>query len=103
MYNQGWSDHRCGVTVKALNPQASDITVYYNGLLDKSGASQVYLHAGFGDPNQWHNTEDYRMQRTPEGWKKTFNMEDNIVTFCFRDSANNWDNNNGNNWTFKIT
>ncbi len=103
MYNQGWSDQQRGVQVKALNPQASDITVYYTGLLNKAGATQVFLHAGFGDTKHWSITEDYRMQRTPEGWKKSFNMEDNTVSFCFRDSGNNWDNNNGNNWTYRIT
>jgi hypothetical protein len=103
LYNQGWYDQQRGVQVKALTPQASDITVHYTGLLNKSGSTQVYLHTGFGDPRHWKSTEDYRMQRTPEGWKKTFNMEDNTVSFCFRDTANNWDNNNGSNWTYKIT
>lgn len=102
MYHHGWSDNQRGVQVKSLTPDGSDVTIIYNGLLDKSGANKVFLHAGFGDPMQWKIVDDYRMQRTPEGWKKTFNVEDNQVTFCFHDTANNWDNNNGYNWTYKV-
>ncbi|MEG3069978.1 MAG: carbohydrate-binding protein [Candidatus Syntrophopropionicum ammoniitolerans] len=72
-------------------------------MLNNSGAAQVFLHAGFGNPMRWTNVEDYRMQHTPEGWKKTLNMEDNLLTFCFHDAAGNWDNNDGNNWTYKIS
>ncbi len=102
MYHHGWSDARCGVHVKSLAPDGSDVSIVYDGLLNQSGADQVFLHAGFGDPMHWRIVDDYRMQRTPEGWKKTLNMEDNNLTFCFRDTSGNWDNNNGNNWTYKI-
>lgn len=102
MYHHGWSDNQRGVQVKSLSPDGSDVTIFYSGLLNKSGANQVFLHTGFGDPMSWKIVEDYRMQHTPEGWKKTLNMEDGQLTFCFRDAANNWDNNNGHNWTYKI-
>jgi len=102
LYHHGWSDEKGGVFVKSLSPDGSDITITYNGLLDKCGASQVFLHGGFGDPTHWKSVEDFRMQRTPEGWKKTLNMEDNQLTFCFRDTADNWDNNYGYNWTYKL-
>ncbi|MDD3654430.1 MAG: carbohydrate-binding protein [Desulfotomaculaceae bacterium] len=102
MYHHGWSDEQRGVQVKSLAPDGSDISIIYNGLLNNSGASQVYLHAGFGDPMQWRIVDDYRMQRTGEGWKKTLNMEDRQLTFCFHDSADNWDNNSGYNWSYSI-
>ena len=103
MYQQqGWMDQQRGVQVKPLTPDGSDVTIIYKGLLNRSGADQVFLHTGFGDPMHWKSVEDYRMQRTPEGWKKTLNMEDGQVTFCFRDAANNWDNNSGHNWTYKL-
>jgi len=103
MYHHGWSDNARGVTVKSLTPDGGDITVIYNGLLHKSGAKQVYLHNGFGDPMNWRCVEENRMQKTTEGWKRTLNVDENLVTFCFRDAANNWDNNNGHNWTYKLT
>ena len=102
MYHHGWSDVRCGVHVKSLAPDGSDVSIVYDGLLNRSGADQVYLHAGFGDPMHWKVVDDYRMQRTHEGWKKTLNMEDSNLTFCFRDKSGNWDNNNVYNWSYKI-
>jgi len=102
LHYHGWSDVTRGVHVKSLTPDGSDITIIYNGLLSKSGASEVYLHTGFGDPMHWKIIDDYRMQRTAEGWKKTLNMEDRQLTFCFHDNANNWDNNNGYNWSYSI-
>jgi len=103
LHNQGWSDHPRGVHVKPLTPDGSDVTIFYNGLLHRSGADQVYLHAGFGDPLQWSIVEEYRMQHTPEGWKKTLNMEDSRLSFCFRDIGENWDNNNGHNWIYSTS
>lgn len=101
MFQQGWSDHERGVHVKPLTPDGNDISIMYNGLLAKSGAQQVYLHCGYGDPLQWRKVEDYRMQKLPDSWKKTFNVEEGLVTFCFHDSSDNWDNNNGHNWNYK--
>lgn len=102
MYHHGWSDDQRGVHVKSLTPDGSDISIIYNGLLNNSGADQVYLHAGFGDPMQWRIVDDYRMQRTHEGWKKTLNMEDSHLTFCFHDTSDHWDNNSGYNWSYSI-
>ncbi|OPY56095.1 MAG: Carbohydrate binding domain (family 25) [Pelotomaculum sp. PtaU1.Bin035] len=102
MYYHGWSDDPRGVHVKSLTPDGSDVTIYYKGLLNNKGASQVFLHTGFGDPMQWRTVEDYRMQRIEGGWKKTLNTEDKKFNFCFHDSANNWDNNNGYNWSYSI-
>jgi len=101
LYQHGWSDYQKGVHVKSLSPDGKDISIIYNGLLDRSGASQVYLHCGFGDPMNWQVVDDYRMQRTPEGWKKTLNVENDQITFCFHDAAGNWDNNSGYNWTYR--
>lgn len=80
-----------------------EVTVFYNGLLAQSGAEQIYLHVGFGDPRHWKNVQDLRMSRTGYGWVKTLEMPDEShFNFCFRDSAYNWDNNNGRNWTYEI-
>jgi hypothetical protein len=80
-----------------------EITVLYNGLLSKSGADQMYLHVGYGDSGEWRGTADLSMSKTGWGWVKTLEMpEDSRFKFCFKDSANNWDNNNGVNWSFEI-
>lgn len=80
-----------------------EITILYNGLLSSSGADQVYLHCGYGNSTAWNNVKDVKMDRTERGWVKKFTVEEpSRLNICFKDSANNWDNNNGINWTFEI-
>lgn len=80
-----------------------EITVLYYGLLANDGADQVYLHVGYGDAKNWKDVSDLKMSRTGWGWVKTLEMPDQgQFNFCFRDSAYNWDNNNGINWSFQI-
>jgi len=93
-----WKDFQKGVEVKA-SAYNNDVTICYNGLLAKSGADQVYLHYGFGD--RWMDTNTVKMDRTFSGWEKTIRTRNDKVNFCFKDSANNWDNNNGSNWMIR--
>jgi hypothetical protein len=92
-----------GVQVKPLTQDGKQIRIRYNGLLNQSGADQVFLHGGFGDDNQWQDVKDYLMEKTSEGWEQTINIQDRQLNFCFRDNADNWDNNNGVNWIYRIT
>jgi len=92
-----------GVQVKPLTQDGQQIRVRYNGLLNQSGASQVWLHGGLGDINEWRDVKDYVMDRTSEGWEQTIDINDKQFNFCFRDSSQNWDNNNGANWIYRIT
>lgn len=96
----GWNDFAKGVEVKQA-AYGNEATVLYNGILAKSGADQVYLHCGFGDPNSWNNISTQKMDRTNKGWEKTIRMMDNKAAFCFKDSASNWDNNSGHNWIMR--
>lgn len=77
------------------------VRIEYRGILMQSGADNLWLHCGF---DNWKNEQDIVMDRTAEG---TFSCNTSIegkneMNFCFKDSANNWDNNNGNDWTCKI-
>ncbi|MHB8916746.1 MAG: carbohydrate-binding protein [Desulfocucumaceae bacterium] len=94
---QAWKDTTKGVEVRQA-AFGKEGTIVYNGLLSKSGADQVYLHCGMGDPKQWQNVSTQRMEHSPHGWEKTVMVDNNNAIFCFKDSANNWDNNNGYNW-----
>jgi len=108
------SDHRLkemaesqlqgGVTVDPTPITAGqEVTILYNGLLAKSGAQQIYLHVGYGSNDNWQMVTDYPMYFTGNGWEKTITVaEGTRLNFCFKDSANNWDNNNGNNWSFIV-
>ncbi|RJQ27627.1 MAG: carbohydrate-binding protein [Peptococcaceae bacterium] len=81
-----------------------EITILYNGLLDQSGADQVYLHCGLGPHRQWRDARDLQMTGTGWGWVCTVKMPDyeSRFNFCFKDSAGNWDNNNGFNWSYEV-
>ncbi|MDD4752877.1 MAG: carbohydrate-binding protein [Desulfitobacteriaceae bacterium] len=96
----GFSEH--GI---AINPMPSKIgeqcNIHYDGLLKKSGADQVYLHCGYGQ--SWSNPQDIPMFNTATGCACDITpLSDGTFNFCFKDSANNWDNNRGENWTVFI-
>ncbi|MDD4168678.1 MAG: carbohydrate-binding protein [Desulfotomaculaceae bacterium] len=95
---RGWNDFQKGVEVKP-NAFGNEVTICYNGLLAKSGADQVYLHHGSGD--RWMDPSTQKMDKSFQGWEKTIRMKNDKTIFCFKDSANNWDNNNGSNWAIR--
>jgi hypothetical protein len=97
---QGWKDIERGVEVTPAF--GNQINITYNGLLSKSGADRVFLHCGYGDPNNWRDVTTMQMDRTARGWEKNVPMKNHTLAFCFKDSANNWDNNNGYNWIARI-
>ncbi|HEX3033161.1 MAG TPA: carbohydrate-binding protein [Bacillota bacterium] len=79
------------------------VSILYDGLLAQSGADQVYLHAGFGGNKQWYDVRDLAMTRTGWGWESILDVEDRSrLNFCFKDSADHWDNNSGRNWSYEI-
>lgn len=81
-----------------------EVTVFYNGLLGPEGQGQVYLHVGYGSEKNWHDVKDIRMERTGWGWVSDVTVPDfeDRFHFCFKDVGNNWDNNNGANWSFQV-
>lgn len=80
-----------------------EITILYYGLLPSSGADEIYLHYGYGNADNWNQVTDVRMEKTDRGFAKKIQIENpSRLNFCFKDSANNWDNNNGLNWSFEI-
>lgn len=76
-------------------------TITYDGLLKQSGADKVYLYYGF---DGWNNTCTKEMRREPNGaFNHSVSMKGaSECNFCFKDSANNWDTNNGWNWSTDI-
>lgn len=75
--------------------------IVYNGLLSKKGADKVYLHYGF---DGWNNVSTIAMNESQNGFYTTsVKVEGNReLNFCFKDEANNWDNNYGANWKTEI-
>lgn len=80
--------------------KGEETRIEYRGLLAQSGADAVWLHCGF---DGWKDIQDLRMDRTPQGFACTTRIKGSReMNFCFKDSANNWDNNNGNNWLANV-
>lgn len=91
-----------GVIIKPnVVAKGDHASVLYKGILYHSGADSVYMHAGYGD--LWDNAKDIQMQRTGEGFEAKLSVIDGKpLKLAFKDSANNWDNNTGRNYTFEV-
>ena len=77
------------------------VFIKYHGLLRNAGADGIYLHCGV---DGWKNTQTVPMMRMPEG-VFTAQVQANAaheLNICFKDSANNWDNNSGWNWKVDV-
>lgn len=87
-----------GLTVNPTKFSSGDkIKVTYNGLLSECGANEVYAHIGWGD--SWEDVKDVKMSKTKSGFTATITAYNSALNICFKDTYNNWDNNNGNNYT----
>lgn len=86
------------------NPTKEEATlrIGYSGLLKNAGADAVYLHYGYDGWNSSIHT--VKMNRLANGDFEVdlYPKDQREVNFCFKDSANNWDNNNGWNWTVHL-
>jgi hypothetical protein len=76
------------------------VRIKYHGLLKNSGANKVFLYYG---KDGWHSSQLIQMQHAEDGFFIDVRAEaDRELNFCFKDSANNWDNNNGFNWKVDV-
>lgn len=79
------------------------VKITYHGILAQGGADQIWLHTGYGE-GAWHSIYDYPMKKVGNEWEQTVEInQEGQFNFCFKDSANNWDNNNGLNWNYQIS
>lgn len=92
-----------GVQVKPESADGSDVVILYNGRLAGPGPKRLYLHFGYGDNRSWSRIGELLMQSTDRGWEAAMHMgEDRQLNFCFKDEADNWDDNSGQNWSYRI-
>ena len=92
-----------GVAISPAVPTAgTTVKIIYDGLLAKSGATDVFAHVGFG--KKWDNVSDYRMSRTATGFEVSIPVQNaDVLNVCFKDCADHWDNNSGKNYSFDIS
>ncbi|MGQ9778916.1 MAG: carbohydrate-binding protein [Bacillota bacterium] len=75
--------------------------IMYNGLLAKSGADRVFLHYGV---DGWKKPTTIEMTRVGDRFESEVKTSATMrsLDFCFKDSADHWDNNNGLDWHVSI-
>ncbi len=79
----------------------SKLKISYVGTLYQNASEEVFLHYGFGV--NWDNVSDLKMQKTELGFQCEIEIiESDLLNLCFRNSNNEWDNNNGKNYSFTI-
>ena len=79
----------------------SKIKISYTGNFFQDESKEVYIHLGFGQ--NWENIQDMKMEKTELGFQAEFELiNSNTLNFCFKNENEEWDNNNGQNYTFPI-
>ena len=79
----------------------SKLKISYVGSLYQNGSEEVFLHYGFG--LQWDNVSDIKMEKTELGFQCEIDiLESESLNLCFRNSNNEWDNNDYKNYIFEI-
>ena len=81
--------------------QNSKVKISYTGLLFENGSEEVYIHFGFG--TYWDNLSEIKMEKTDLGFQAEIDLiESDTLNLCFRNSNNEWDNNNTENYVFEL-
>ena len=76
--------------------------VTYSGFLFKNNSESVSIVYGFDE--QWNNTTHQEMKKTDNGFIAEIKMQNfNNFNFCFKNSNDEWDNNNYQNYTAPIS
>lgn len=79
----------------------STVKISYTGELFQNNSEKVFIHYGFG--LLWENVGEVEMVKTELGFQAEITLTDyESFNFCFKNEADIWDNNNGNNYIFPI-
>jgi hypothetical protein len=92
-----------GIYWEPKSPRTGDtLNIHYHGLLQNSEAGEIFLHYGFDNWNRSIHT--IKMARLADGSFSTAVKTERAgeINLCFKDNADNWDNNNGNNWNLSL-
>ncbi len=77
------------------------VKISYTGKLFDENCEKVFIHYGFGD--NWDNLNEVEMTKTELGFQAEIKIEGTEnLNLCFRSANNEWDNNNGQNYSFEI-
>jgi len=81
--------------------QNSKVKISYTGKFFENNSTDVYIHLGFG--TFWDNLSEIKMEKTELGFQTEIELiESDTFNFCFRNENNEWDNNEAENYIFKL-
>ena len=81
--------------------EGSKLKISYVGYLFQNGSEKLYLHYGFG--LNWDNVSEIEMEKTELGFQCEIDiLAGETLNLCFKNNANVWDNNFGQNFVFPI-
>lgn len=81
--------------------QNSKVKISYSGTLFQANSEEVFIHYGYD--NDWKEIGEIKMKKTDLGFQAEVDLPAyDTFNFCFRDSENNWDNNETANYVFDI-
>ena len=79
----------------------SKVKISYTGKFFQDNSDEVFIHYGFG--NNWDNLNEIKMEKSDLGFQVEIDLLSNdSLNLCFRNSTNEWDNNDGQNYVFPI-
>ena len=79
----------------------SDIKISYTGKFFQDDSEEVFIHYGFGI--NWDNLNEVKMEKTELGFQAEITLLDgDTFKFCFRNSNDEWDNNDSQNYVFPL-
>ena len=77
------------------------VKISYTGKLFQDNSEEVFAHYGFG--TNWDNLNEVKMEKTELGFQVEIELiSSDTLNLCFRNSNNEWDNNDGQNYIFPI-
>lgn len=77
------------------------VKISYTGKLFQDNSEEVFAHYGFG--TNWDNLNEVKMEKTELGFQVEIELNSSdTLNLCFRNSNNEWDNNDGQNYIFSI-
>lgn len=81
--------------------EGSTVKISYTGKFFQDDSEKVFIHYGF-DLN-WSNVNDIEMEKTELGYQSEIILDgENSFNFCFKNNKNQWDNNDGQNYSFVL-
>ena len=81
--------------------EGNTVKISYTGFFFQTNCEKVFLHFGFG--NSWDGLKDIEMKKTALGFQASIELTSNEdLNMCFRNENEDWDNNFGQNFSFKV-